>query len=511
MPIYEYKGQQYELKDGLSNEEALAKIKGHLGETEAPKPVAEAAPESSVLDGLKRGVGLAARAGVTGFSAPVNMVADAGAGAFNIVSSLFGSDARLPFMSQKQQQGMDNLGVPRAETLPEKALTGGIEALSGAGAVNAVAAPVRAAAPLMTTTAPQVASVAAGGATAPVAHDVIKDITGSEIAATAGAFGLSALAGGGAGKAAERRPPTLTMDQVRQRAQANYQRLDNSGVSLNPNWVQAVITSVERRLLRNDRYDPSLHPEVAQTLQVMRDSIPAGTVAPVSRMEDLRKRALDLRASSDRNTQRLGESLVDELDSIFTQLPQAALVTGSRADLREVTQAVTAARRDWRNLSRAETIEEAMRRADIKSDRPTAAQAEQLRQELVSLQANRRKIRLFNEDEQAAIRNITRDGTGGKVLSWLAGFDPTRGGLRASSNAVGGMGAFASGQNGIGWASAGLMAAGWSADAILALTKNAAGRRLLQDIANGTARPPPPPEFTRGLMGGAAALQGEQE
>ena len=33
MPVYEYKGQHYELADGLSNEQALAKIKAHLGET----------------------------------------------------------------------------------------------------------------------------------------------------------------------------------------------------------------------------------------------------------------------------------------------------------------------------------------------------------------------------------------------------------------------------------------------------------------------------------------------
>lgn len=44
MPVYEYKGQHYELADGLSKEQALAKIKTHLGETveqpvESPKPI----------------------------------------------------------------------------------------------------------------------------------------------------------------------------------------------------------------------------------------------------------------------------------------------------------------------------------------------------------------------------------------------------------------------------------------------------------------------------------------
>lgn len=37
MPVYEYQGQHYELADGLSNEQALAKIKGHLGQGTSDK------------------------------------------------------------------------------------------------------------------------------------------------------------------------------------------------------------------------------------------------------------------------------------------------------------------------------------------------------------------------------------------------------------------------------------------------------------------------------------------
>lgn len=46
MPVYEYKGVSYELPDGLSNEQALNKIKTHLGE--APK-VPDTGDETSRL------------------------------------------------------------------------------------------------------------------------------------------------------------------------------------------------------------------------------------------------------------------------------------------------------------------------------------------------------------------------------------------------------------------------------------------------------------------------------
>ena len=36
MPVYEYNGQHFDLPDGLSNEQALSKIKSHLGEAEVP-------------------------------------------------------------------------------------------------------------------------------------------------------------------------------------------------------------------------------------------------------------------------------------------------------------------------------------------------------------------------------------------------------------------------------------------------------------------------------------------
>jgi hypothetical protein len=36
MPVYQFQGQHYDLPDGLSNEQAIAKIKGHLGKAESP-------------------------------------------------------------------------------------------------------------------------------------------------------------------------------------------------------------------------------------------------------------------------------------------------------------------------------------------------------------------------------------------------------------------------------------------------------------------------------------------
>src|SRR5687767_3503908 len=51
MPVYEYKGQHYELADGLSNEQAIGKIKAHLGQPDQQRAQMEG-QSLSLLDGI---------------------------------------------------------------------------------------------------------------------------------------------------------------------------------------------------------------------------------------------------------------------------------------------------------------------------------------------------------------------------------------------------------------------------------------------------------------------------
>jgi len=40
MPVYQYEGKHYDLPEGLSNEQAIAKIQGYLGKTTTPEQTA---------------------------------------------------------------------------------------------------------------------------------------------------------------------------------------------------------------------------------------------------------------------------------------------------------------------------------------------------------------------------------------------------------------------------------------------------------------------------------------
>jgi len=136
--VYEYQGVSYELPDGLTNEAALARIKSSLGGAEptmaqpTAQPTAEAPKEQGLGDLLRRQLGLATRAVVTGVSSPANMVTDFLSGAVNVGANLVGSEKRMPYLSQEQSKGMTQLGVPQPETGAERAAQVGMQALTSA-------------------------------------------------------------------------------------------------------------------------------------------------------------------------------------------------------------------------------------------------------------------------------------------------------------------------------------------------------------------------------------------
>ncbi len=79
MPIYEYKGVHYDLPDGLSNNDALLKIKTHLGETSVEKSI----ESPSLLDRAKGALETGASLATGMFAQPIAGVAGLGKSIFS--------------------------------------------------------------------------------------------------------------------------------------------------------------------------------------------------------------------------------------------------------------------------------------------------------------------------------------------------------------------------------------------------------------------------------------------
>jgi hypothetical protein len=407
-------------------------IEGKKVQTETPLTDAEIdeiaasiKPQASMGDQLKRQAGLTARTAIEAASAPVNAVADFLAGAYNLGAQALGSESRIPTMTQVQQKGLTQMGLPTPETTAEKVAQGGISGLLSA-AGGAAAAPKTVLGADLVRALP---ASAAAGATAPVAAETTKELTGSDVAATLAGIGVGALAAGAAGRAAgaiaEGKTPVVTMDQVKQRAQRSYTAMEDAGVSLKPKSALNMVDEI-RRGLEEANYlpqDPG-QAKIKVVLDKFEDIIGQKRV-PFTKLEQMRSLAADVKNSPDANVRRLGGVMVSKIDDYISNLNGKDIIAG-QGNLDEAVKNVMSARKDWRNLSRASVLEDILDVAAIKAENPKASESELIRKGFINLAADKNKMRLFTENEQNAIKSVAKGGSLDSLLSFISGFNPFR-------------------------------------------------------------------------------------
>lgn len=437
-------------------------IEGKKVQTETPLTDAEIdeiaasiKPQASMGDQIKRQAGLTARTAIEAASAPVNAVADFLAGAYNLGAQALGSESRVPTMTQVQQKGLTQMGLPTPETTAEKVAQGGISGLLSA-AGGAAAAPKTV---LGADLARALPASAAAGATAPVAAETTKELTGSDVAATLAGIGVGALAAGATGRAVEglgksiakagweditingktvlpgakkvqealniEGKPVVTMDQVKQNAQRSYTAMEDAGVSLKPKSALNMVDDI-RRGLEEANYlpqDPG-QAKIKVVLDKFEDIIGQKRV-PFTKLEQMRSLANDVKNSPDANVRRLGGVMVSKIDDYISNLNGKDIIAG-QGNLDEAVKNVMSARKDWRNLSRASVLEDILDVAAIKAENPKASESELIRKGFINLAADKNKMRLFTENEQNAIKSVAKGGSLDSLLSFISGFNPFR-------------------------------------------------------------------------------------
>ena len=496
--VYEYKGASYELPDGLSNEAALAKIKASLGETEAatPKPTAEAskvtaeAPKEQGLgDLLRRQLGLATRAVVTGASAPANIVTDFLSGAYNVGANIVGSEKRVPYLSKEQSKGLTQLGVPEPETTAEKAAQAGMQGLVSAGGMAATAPKTIFGADLVrqlpaATVAPMVAQ--------PVG-EATKEITGSDLAATIASLGVSGAVGKAtgdlAGRIASGKQPTATMAEVQQKASRAYTKVSDQGIELSGKNATSLVDKVKARLDSAD-YIPENAAPIANILNKYESILQRGDIT-FDNVEQMRRLANNLKSNPDKNIRRLASEMVDSIDDHVANLSPKDVVSGA-GGIDVAVKTIMEARKDFRNLSRASTLQNILDIAETRALNPNASESELIRQGFINLAANKNKMNLFSKDEQNAIKSVVKGSSLDPLLTLMAKFNPQRSQIMAG-------GAFA-GSIAKPEIALPIAAAGYGADKLQALLRKQSADRAVSGLLTGTTPPPAPSYYTRGLL-----------
>jgi hypothetical protein len=499
--VYEYKGVSYELPDGLTNEQAITRIKSSLGEA-APAPAAAApAPEGRGMgQELARQAGLTARAAYQGFTAPATAALDFLSSAYNLGAGALGSESRLPLASQREAQMLSRV-LPTPETGTERAVQAGTQALTSTAGLARVAP-----AAFGQDLARQLPAAGVGAAVAQPAAEITKEFTGSDLGAMVAGLLAGGVSGSAAGNLAGRltatKQPIMTMEDVRRRAERSYTAVTNAGIELNQPAGQSLATGLIKRL-EDARYLPENAPPVKVALDKINQVVERGPVS-FDQVSQLRQLANDLKSSQDRNVQRLAGVMVNEIDDFVARLSPKDVTAGA-GKLDEAIKTLSSARKDWRNLSRANMLDDVLNTAEARAMAPTASESELIRRGFINLAADKNKMRLFNDAEQNAIKSVAKGGSLDSLLSLVARFNPERSQLIAGGVVGGGVVSPESLM-----VSAPIMAAGYGADKLLSAQRQSAAQRAVTGLLSGTTPPPQPSTYSTGLLGGALVLSPEE-
>lgn len=465
-------GKEFEVNapEGATQEQVLKYAQENF--SSAAKPT-----ERSFLDDLARQAGLTVRAGITGITALPALGADPLAALINQAAGRKVMD--LP--SQGVQNLMTKAGLPVPEGSLERSVQAGASAMAGIPAQALASGTSVALAPLRQNLLQQTAAAGAAGASAQKAQEVVLEATENPFASIVAGLAAGSVAGGlaskGATAATTRREPLVTLDEIKRRAQQSYNTMETEGVFLKPKSVLDTFSDIEGKLVKQN-FNPRLddHRPVAQVLDQVREMVGTQRVS-FPRLEQMRSALNDLKTSKSPATRKYAGQAVAELDAYISNLSGKDVLAG-KGNLSNAVKAVQSARKDWRNLSRATVLEDALNIAEAKALDPKASEGELIRRQLINLAANKDKMRFFSQREQNAIKSVASGPLADPLLSLLARFNPERSQLVTAGTA------FTAGANPV--LAAGVAGTGFAADKLQGMLRQQAANRLVSNIATGT-------------------------
>lgn len=464
---------------------------------EVTQPTAPtAAPQQrSMLDELGRQVGLTARAGYEAFTSPATTALEGVRGAYNLGAKALGSESRMASPAAAQNQMLTNVGLPQPENTTERAVQAGAQAMASTAGMAKLAPQVPAFAADMARQIPS--SGFAGLISQPVAEKV-KDITGSDLAAMIAGIGVGAAGAAGAGKAIsagkEMVSPTLyTMDQVKKRASDAYTSMDQQGVTIKPDSTRQLITDIrtsldDARMIPGTDQANAVNATLAQITKIIDDKGVSFTA-----LDKMRATLNDLKGSSDKDIKRLGGVAVTKVDDYISNLTGNDIQAGKEG-LDKAVKNVMAARKDWRNASRASVLDDALNVAEAKALDPKASESELIRRGFINIAASKDKMGLFNKTEQNIIKSVAQGGTLDPLLTFASQFSPLRSKLAAAGSAYG--------VTQFPMTTMAVAGGGLAADVTQGILRNQAARQAVKQIASG-AKAPAPNLAYQGLLTGA--------
>lgn len=235
------------------------------------------------------------------------------------------------------------------------------------------------------------------------------------------AFDTANLVKSGITSALREAPGAVTKEQLATQAKAAYQEAKTAGVVLKPQTLTNLQSSAAEDL-RQQGLDRTLHPATTAALGRLTETKGA---LPLDELEILRRVGLHAETNSVMNPSdsRLAGELVDHIDDTINNLKPSDVDAGNP---QQAAQALNNARDLWSRKRKADTIDELMRRADLRASQFSGSgQENAVRTEFRSLAMNQKRMRYFSPDERASIEKVAKGGPVENVLRWVGKLSPS--------------------------------------------------------------------------------------
>ena len=220
-----------------------------------------------------------------------------------------------------------------------------------------------------------------------------------------------------------RREPSIiktapSAEELAQTSRILFTSARESGVDLNDKDFATNMAGIGKEL-RNEGYDPRLYPKLSVALDEMTQ---AGIPKDFNELSTLRKFIQGAQKSADPDERRLATILKDDFDTYVANIPESSVVGGSKEGLKQWKEA----RDTYARLSKSEVFTDMLENAQLDKSKFSMSGIENsLAQQLRQLAKNDKKMRLFTEDEQEAIKKAAKGGVGQNALRFVGKFAPT--------------------------------------------------------------------------------------
>jgi hypothetical protein len=223
-------------------------------------------------------------------------------------------------------------------------------------------------------------------------------------------------------QALRREPSVLktapSAEELAQTSRNLFTSARESGVELNAKDFATNMAGIGKEL-RNEGYDPRLYPKLSVALEEMTQ---AGIPKDFNELSTLRKFIQGAQKSADPDERRLATILKDDFDTYVSNIPESSVVGGSKEGLKQWKEA----RDTYSKLSKSEVFTDMLENAQLdKSKFSMSGMENSLAQQLRQLAKNDKKMRLFTESEQEAIKKAAKGVAGQNALRFVGKFAPT--------------------------------------------------------------------------------------